>query len=257
MKLAEAIARFLDHHSPNAPTVDPHIQSESPHQTLLLLTQFFPTDATLTEIAPSAIRDFLSRWYVEKSYDSKPVASRFDDDDRQSNNQSLPPQSIDQLVEALDLMNSIEALYKWFDQQTGGDQAVRVSPLLNELRRTLPRALAITNALTNALRQSGGAFSFPEFLTSFEEGGSSQYDIDVPGNIGALDGYFRIRGVKDLLVEAEEMITEERVWPIIFPAEAAALLENDYIINMELIRKGEVWEIVGCGFAYPPRTEID
>ena len=256
MKLAEAIARFLDHSSPSAPAVDPHTRSESPHKSLLLLTQFFPSDATLTEIAPPAIRDFLSRWFVEESYDSKPVASRFDDDDGQSGYQSMTPQSIDQMVEPLDLMNSIEALFEWSDQQAGGDQAVRVSPLLNELRRTIPRAVAITRALTNALRQSGGAFSFPEFLTSFEEGGSSQYDIDVPGSIGALDGYFRIRGVKDLLVEAEEMITEERVWPIIFPAEAARLLEDDYIINLELIRKVEGWAIVGCGFAYPPGTEI-
>jgi hypothetical protein len=106
------------------------------------------------------------------------------------------------------------------------------------------------------VRQSGGAFSFPEFLTSFEEGGSSQYDIDVPGNVGAIDGYFRIIRVDGVLAEAEELISEERVWPIVFPFEVAALLDDGYIINMELVRKMEGWQIVGCGFTYPPGTEI-
>ena len=138
----------------------------------------------------------------------------------------------------------------------GGDQAKRISPVLNELRRSLPRALEITNTLTNALRGRGGAFAFPEFLTSFEEGGSSQYDIDVPGNIGAIDGYFRVIRVEGVSVEAEELISEERVWPIVFPAEVAAMLDDEYIVNLELVRKAEWWQIVACGFAYPPGTEI-
>jgi hypothetical protein len=93
-------------------------------------------------------------------------------------------------------------------------------------------------------------------LTSFEEGGSSQYDIDVPGNVGAIDGYFRIIRVEGSSVEAEELISDERVWPIVFPSEVAALLDDGYIINLELVRKPEHWQIAGCGFAYPPGTEI-
>jgi hypothetical protein len=62
--------------------------------------------------------------------------------------------------------------------------------------------------------------------------------------------------VEGASVEAEELISEERVWPIIFPSEAAALLEDGYIINLELVRKPEGWQIAGCGFAYPPGAEI-
>jgi hypothetical protein len=162
----------------------------------------------------------------------------------------------DQVPEPQDLLDSVAEFFKWVDQQAGTDQAAQYSPLLIELGRSLPRALEITTALTSALRQSGGAFNFPEFLTSFEEGGSSQYDIDVPGNLGAIDGYFRILRVEGSSVEAEELISEERVWPIMFPSEVAAQLEDDYIINLELVRKPEGWQIAGCGFAYPPGTEI-
>ncbi|HSE38485.1 MAG TPA: hypothetical protein VLG74_14365, partial [Blastocatellia bacterium] len=150
----------------------------------------------------------------------------------------------------------IDEFVGWVDQQTDAHQAPAFSAMLNELRRSLPRALAITDALTAALRARGGAFTFPEFLTSFEEGGGSQYDIDVAGKVGAIDGYFRIVRVEGSVVEAEELISEERLWPIVFPAEAAELLEEGYIINLELVRNLEGWRIAGCGFAYPPGTEI-
>jgi len=153
-------------------------------------------------------------------------------------------------------LDSLAEFFTWADQQAGADQATQYSPMLIELSRSLPRALEIANALTSALRQRGGAFNFPEFLTSFEQGGSSQYDIDAPGNLGAIDGYFRIVRVEGASVEGEELISEERVWPIVFPSEVAALLEDGYIINLELVRKPEGWQIAACGFAYPPGTEI-
>ena len=40
------------------------------------------------------------------------------------------------------------------------------------------------------------------------------------------------------------------------PIHVAPLLEDGYIINLELVRKAEGWQIAGCGFAYPPGTEI-
>jgi len=251
MTLAEATRRFLDHFGQNNSTVHPQSRSTIHNQATLLLTNYFSPDAALTAITPSSLRDFLSRWYVEKACASKPNTSN---DARQSvNARSTEP---DQVPEPQDLLGSLAEFFKWADQQARTDQAARYSPILIELRRSLPRALEITSALTSALRQRGGAFNFPEFLTSFEEGGSSEYDIDVPGNLGAIDGYFRIVRVEGSSVEAEELISEERVWPIVFPREVAALLEDGYIINLELVRKPEGWQIAGCGFAYPPGTEI-
>jgi hypothetical protein len=206
------------------------------------------------------LRDFLSRWYVEKAVTSKTSDSKSVERDSvsQANRhvQALDALPVVQVPDPPHLLDSLSAFFKWADQQAGTDQAAQYSPILTELGRSLPRALDITNALTSALRQRGGAFNFPEFLTSFEEGGSSQYDIDVPGNVGAIEGYFRIIRVEGLSVEAEELISEERVWPIVFPWKVAARLDDAYIINLELLRWGEGWQIAGCGFAYPPGTEI-
>jgi hypothetical protein len=258
MTLAEARRRFRDYPRQNDSTVDSQLQSAKHNQAALLLTNYFSPDAALTEITPAGLRDFLSRWYVEKACASKPNVS----------NDAHPtvhriPRSLnawrtepDQVPEPQDLLDSLAEFFKWADRQAGTDQATQYSPVMIELSRSLPRALEIADALTSALRQRGGAFNFPEFLTSFEQGGSSQYDIDAPGNLGAIDGYFRIVRVEGAAVEAEELISEERVWPIIFPSEVAALLEYGYIINLELVRKPEGWQIAGCGFAYPPGTEI-
>ena len=57
-------------------------------------------------------------------------------------------------------------------------------------------------------------------------------------------------------VEAEELISDDRVWPIEFPSDAASLLDVGYIVNLELVRKVEGWQIAACGFTYPPGTEI-
>ena len=127
---------------------------------------------------------------------------------------------------------------------------------MDEMQQTLPRALEITEALSKWLAERGGAFSFPEYLTSFEEGGHSQYDIDAQNKVGALDGYFKITAADDSMVEAEELISGDRVSPIIFPPDIAALLGKGYIINLEVVRSTEGWVITGCGFAYPPGTAV-
>jgi hypothetical protein len=249
MKIAEAITRFLDQARLNDSTVQSHLRVGILDQALALLTEYLSKNAELSELTLSRLRDFLSRWYVEKASGSTPTDSA--------------PRLISQVSNALptdcvpaELLDSIVEFVGWADQQTDAHQAPAYSALLNELRRSLPRALAITNALTAALRARGGAFTFPEFLTSFEEGGSSQYDVDGAAKVGAIDGYFRIIRVEGFLVEAEELISEERLWPIVFPAEAAELLGEGYIINLELVRNPEGWRIAGCGFAYPPGTEV-
>lgn len=237
MTLGEATSRFLEYAGQNDSTVNAQLTSRA--RSLLLLNDYFSAHSELDHITPSKLRDFLARWYVERTCASKPNDSGAYDD----------------IPEPRELIDSLAEFFKWAGREAGVDQA-RYSPILIELSRSLPRALAITFALTRALRERGGAFDFPEFLTSFEEGGSSQYDIDVPGGVGAIDGYFRLIRVEGLSAEAEELISEERLWPIVFPGEVAALLDAGFIINLELVRRREEWHIAGCGFAYPPGTEI-
>jgi hypothetical protein len=255
MKLAGAIARFLDSGRLNNSTADSRLSAAIHNQAVLLLTEYFSSDAKLSDVTPSSVRDFLSRWYVEKAA----LVSRTDPTFVSTSSQSGEDSSLrtsDLTPAPLDLLDSIEEFVAWADRQTGANNAAESIAVINELRGSLPRALEITSALTSALRARGGAFTFPEFLTSFEEGGSSQYDIDVPGNVGGIDGYFRVVRVEGPLVEGEELISEERLWPILFPADVAGLLEEEYIVNMELLRKVEGWQIAGCGFAYPPGTAI-
>ena len=257
MTLAEAITRFLDHAGLNDSNVHPHLGTAIHDQALLFLAGYFPVDAIVSEMTPTNLRDFLSRWYVERACASNPNDSEsIEGGDAASSASRISKALNDQVPEPPELLDSLESFLKWADQEGGADQFATVSPILIELRRTLPRALEITNALARALRERGGAFNFPEFLTSFEGGGSSQYDIDVPGNVGAIDGYFRIIRIEGASVEAREMISEETVWPIAFPSKVAALLEAEYIINLELVRDREGWQIAGCGFAYPPGTEM-
>ena len=226
MTLGEAIERFLRHDA----------EYRSSHETsLTLLKNYFDSDTNLEDISSPSMRDFLSRWYVQLG-----CSSKIDDS----------------VLAALELLDSLTEFCRWADEQTDDIPFEQLSTLLIELRHCLPRAIEITETLSSLLRQSRGAFSFPEFLTSFEEGGHSQYDIGAPGAPGAVEGHFRIKRVRGSLVEAEDILSEERVWPILFPAEAASLLDDEYIINLELVRASEGWRIVGCGFAYPPGTEL-
>jgi hypothetical protein len=260
MTLAQAIARFLDRSGLIDSTANTAPRALIHNRSLSLLTEYFPTDATLNDITPSTLRDLISRWYVEQASASlqnglTPIDSRAISEDGRATD-ALNPHHSDHVPEPHGLLSSLEEFFKWADQQTCPSQYAELSSILVELRQTLPRALEITDALTNALRERGGSFTFPEFLTSFEEGGSSQYDIDAPGHVGAIDGYLRIIRVEGASVEAEDLISEERVWPIIFPGEVAALVEAGYILSLELIRDRHGWQIAACGFAYPPGTEI-
>jgi hypothetical protein len=110
--------------------------------------------------------------------------------------------------------------------------------------------------LSQALANRGGAFLFPEFLTSFEAGGHSEYDIGAGGKASAREGYFRILKVEGNRVEAEDVLLEETLAPILFPDAVAPFLKGGYLINMELLYAEKGWQILQCGFAYPPNTEV-
>ncbi len=260
MTLDEATALFLEYTRCCDSTLHLQLHSAIHDQTLSLLALYFSTDTALADITPEDLRDFLSRWYVDRAGASKAADSGPAVREEQSTATRISQPLVNPVAGAVpepdDLLHSLSEFFKWADREAGTYRSAQYTPILEELSRNLPRALEITHALSRSLRERGGAFTFPEFLTSFEEGGSSQYDIDVPGNIGAIDGYFRISRVEGSSVEAEDLISEKSVWPIIFPSQIASLLEEGDIINLELVCKPEGWQIAGCGFAYPPRTEI-
>ncbi|HKS40079.1 MAG TPA: hypothetical protein VJX74_05650 [Blastocatellia bacterium] len=221
MTLREAIARFLEHSEESV--------KDAP-QSFALLTACFSPDTALDEITPANLRDFLARWYIE---------------------QASPTSEADHAIEAQLLCDALAEFFRW--AESGAEEHLHI---LAELRQSLLHALEISASLSQMLAERGGAFGFPEFLTSFEAGGHSSYDLDEAGEVGAIEGYFRITRIEGAMIEAEEVITEERVWPIIFPRDLASRLTNDYIINLELVRSKEGWQIAACGFAYPPGTDI-
>lgn len=227
MTLAKAISEFLeDIESSSSPLQSAAIEALSSH---------FSSDRDLNEITPAKLRDFLAHWYVDRMFGSGAIKS-------------------EAALNARLVIDSLAEFLKWIKRHAANsDDSLAV---LNELRVTVPRALEIAGDLASWTSTKRGAFNFPEFLTSFEEGGRSEYDIDTPGDVGALEGYFRIMRIAGSMVEAEELTSEDRIWPIIFPAEIAASLEAQYIINLELVRAREGWKIVDCGVVYPPGTEI-
>ena len=108
MKLAEAVTRFLATRQSAVLSDHPDdIQTKALH----LLTEYFSADATLSDLLPSSVRDFLSRWYVEKV--------------------STPT------LEESDMVDSIEQFIGWADRQTGAGQATGLLPVLDEMRRDL------------------------------------------------------------------------------------------------------------------------
>jgi len=227
MRLGEAAIAFLQ--SVESPDNTRHAYSRS----IDLLTAFFTDECDLDNITPPALRDFLARYYVE-----------------------LASAKASEIPRPDEMILSMKEFFSWVDPDSQSVPTNERLKVIAELADTIPRALGIFITLSFHLSERGGAFAFPEYLTSFEEGGRSQYDLDAGGEAGAMEGYFRIARIEGEKVEAEELITEDRVWPVIFPEDVALRLEPQQIINLEIILVSDAWHIASCGFAYPPHTEI-
>ena len=251
MKLSEAKLRFLDfiksqgtgYHSqfPDLPPTNDiaplSLSLVTAESSLNLLSTYFP-DLDLSDITPSRLREFLCRWYVEEA---TAIALKND-------SPSLPTPG--------DFLAVLQAFFSW-TKDFAADQVVSNHlAILNELQEPLPAAIALGVALSQALANRGGAFLFPEFLTSFEAGGHSEYDIGAGGKASARESYFRILRVEGNQVEAEDVLLEETLAPILFPEEIAPFLKAGYLINLELLHTESGWQILQCGFAYPPNTEV-
>lgn len=129
---------------------------------------------------------------------------------------------------------------------------------ISELRRTLPRVVELTRLLTQDISKRGGPFGFPEFLTTFEEGGRSEYDLDVAG-AGAetvIEGHFRVTSVEGSRVSAVELVSERSVSPILFPEHAAPFVEPGQIATLELVLGPDGWVITDCELVFPPGTRV-
>lgn len=240
MTLAEAIAQWFEAMARDDSVSQDYAESRA--LSLALFATYCGKNPLLDELTPVRLRDFLARWFIERSGSASPRASDVAATGR------LPKPTV--------LMEGLAEFMDWGARHLAFIAADQCLAVINELREPLPRALAISRRLSEHLAGSGGAFGFPEFLTSFEAGGHSQYDLDTVGESFCMEGYFRILRVEGDQVEAQEMLTEARAWPILFPASIAALLETNYIINLELIHVEEGWQIAACGFAYPPGTDI-
>lgn len=240
MTLVEAIAQWVEATARDDSA--PFRSAESRALSLAWLARFAGKSLRLAALTPALLRDFLARWFIENAS----VSTRSAGDGA-----TLPAPADDAA-----LMDGLVAFMTWAGRDGVFAAADQCLAVINELRERVPRARMIGARLAAHLAAGGGAFGFPEFLTSFEAGGQSQYDLDTAGEPGCMEGYFRITRVEGSRVEAEEILTETHAWPILFPAQVAALLENDYIINMELVLAETGWRIAACGFAYPPGTEV-
>jgi hypothetical protein len=231
MTLAEATSKFIHRAGQENPTAEssPEISSETQAlvESLELLTTYFSRTDRLEDITPERLRDFLARWYVEKA-ESSPA----------------PQPKV--------FLDSLAQFFRWALEYTETRMANECLTVLGGLEQSIPCAIEVAARLSKELAERGGPVSFPEFLTSFEEGGQSQYDLDAPGDVCAIEGYFKVTRVEGGSVEAEEMISEERIWPIIFPPDTAGLIRIGMVINLELVRTPEGWRVAASGFAYPP-----
>lgn len=252
MTVAEAIAAFREHADERTRAGGPESARDGLSDSLDLLARFLSVRRITrpADITPGLLRELIARWYVEEA--TLPSGA------------GGPPHSASELSrpgahglpEPARFINSLEELFNWMAAQPEAGTSPELIDILTELGATMPRAVEIGRALSRHVIERGGAFAFPEFLTSFEEGGQSRYDIDAPGDVGAVESYFRITKIEGARIEAEDVISEERLWPLLFPEEIAGLIAPGFIMNLELDRSRQGWRIVDCGFTYPPGTEI-
>lgn len=236
MNLVESTRAFLE----RTPDSEISLAGES----LALLESFAKRGGIvrLDDLTPQRVREFLARWYVEEASAAK--------------SSSRPASNAPGFPSPLDLLDSLKAFFHWAVSAAPELEFAPHLEVISELAATLPRAFEINKALSVWVSERRSTIAFPEFLTSFEEGGHSQYDLDAPGEVAAIEGYFRVLRIEGSLIEAEEAISEQTLWPVRIPDALAGIIEPGYIINFEVLRSEKGWQVADCGLAYPPATEV-
>ena len=229
-------SQFPDHTSTDNDTPE-NPDLEACERSLTLLTDYFP-NPDLEDVTVSRLRGFLAHWYVEEA-----TAYALNEEARR-------------LPDTEDLLATLRAFFQWTRQYVNDRESSNRLSIVEELQESVPRAIALGVALSKAIANRGGAFLFPEFLTSFEAGGHSEYDVGTGGETRARESYFRITKIAENKVEVDDVLLEDCVAPIFFPSAVVPFLKENYIINLELVYKEDGWHILQCGFAYPPNTDI-
>jgi hypothetical protein len=232
MTLSEAIEAFIRHRDKQ----DIRPAGSSDHSPAITAFKRYCSESglsTLDELTGARLRDFLGRWYVEQA---------------SSGQTSFPPPA--------EMIDGLAGFLEWAEEHVFFRLETECAPDLRELAQSIPRALGIYSALSESLAAQGGPFGFPEFLTSFEEGGRSHYDIDTSGDPGTREGYFRVLRVEGESAEVEDLLMEERIGPVLLPQNVARFIGEGFIINLEMVRGSVGWQITGYGFVYPPSTRV-
>lgn len=228
MGFAEAIEAF---------TSETPCTAETRESVTLLKSYLASTANSSLLITPDDLRHFLGNWYLSRYVSHHPSAE-------------LPTPNA--------LLAALDRLVDWTARRGDlqGEMLIRLQAALDELSVTLTHAIEISGRLVDYVSGRRGPFAFPEFLTTFEQGGRSEYDVDASGEVFSMEGYFTIVRIDGMQVEAVESISEEIIWPITFLEPLASLLIPGYILNLELVRSSEGWQISGCGLAHPPGTPV-
>lgn len=230
MTLNEAVTKFLEHTS----ATSIHTAGVDPSTDFMhAIMRHFGRDADATTIPSERWSDFLSTTFVEMCFAGEIRAA---------------------VVPVIpEVFGSFVAWWSSVEFINANLETMR----LGELQIEVLKAVELAGRLADWNRSRRGAFEFPEFLVSFEQGGRSQYDIDDPDEARSVEGYFKIIRIEDLFFEAEELISESVVWPIRLPSEAGVTFECGYVLNLQLVRVEDHWEIADCGIVYPPGTRLE
>lgn len=230
MRLTEALLAFSGEEPEDAHT----------RESITLFRSYLATASpgSSCSLTPDNLFNFLGNWYLGR-YVGAAAGSR-------------------RLPAPLDIVTSLARLVDWMAGRGNlpGDSRTCALAALSELAVTLPRAIEISRRLADYLSERRGAVAFSEFLTTFEEGGRSRYEPEAAGLPRWKEGYFTIKRIDGRRIEAQESVSEESVWPILLPEGAEGLFSPGYIVNLEIVREDEYWEIVSCGLAHPPGTPV-
>ncbi len=233
MTLAQAVQDFIEHLAGQSAAPAFYLSA------LSSLTDRFGGTRPVSAITPNWLHSFLACWYVEQVSATSPSATL-----------------LSRLPEPQEMIVALQDFFRWLAQSESGAPAAARLAVIAELAPHLPRALQCFTALTRHLAERGGAVTFTEYLSSFEAGGRSAYDLDTPEEVGSLEGYFRILRIAGTEIEAEEIITETIIWPIRFPESVTEFMTIGFLLNLEVVRLAGEWRIAGCGFVYPPGTDV-
>jgi hypothetical protein len=239
MTVADAITVFIRESRTNS----------SDNSQLWTIEKYLPITTDLSDISPALLKNTIGRWAVERPE----TGNRPGLQSGQHASSHAPATT-----------SSIDLALRFFSWCEGDESSGITEAHLSELRdlqTTITVAQTISSALALWLRGKRGAFGFSEFLTSFEDGGHSEYDLqtitrDPSEKESAIESYFKVLRVDGTVAEVEDVISGMPVGPVEFPEAISDQIAAGYTLNLELIRDNDRWQIVDAGLVYPPGVDF-